>query len=308
MKILLTGGAGFIGSNIADAYIKAGHSVWVVDNESTGNRENVNPHAYYQQLDIVHKQALEHLFEQTRFDIINHHAAQIDVRRSVADPHFDCAVNITGTLNLLELARQYKVKKIIFSSSGGTVYGECRKPATELNPTEPHCPYGVSKLAAEKYIKTYNENHGLRYTIFRYGNVYGPRQDPYGEAGVVAIFSKLLLEGKKAIIFGNGKQTRDFVFVGDVVRANLLALNSGHNQVINIGTQKETSVNQLFQAMAKIVGYQKPAVKKPARTGELQRSVLNIQLAKKILRWTPQRSIEEGLRETIDYFRSARNA
>jgi len=302
MKILVTGGAGFIGSNIVDAYLKANHWVAVIDNESAGKRKNVSPNALYKKLDVRNFAGLKDLFKKNKFDVVNHHAAQIDVRHSVADPQYDAAVNITGTLNLLELCRQFKVKKIIFSSSGGTVYGECPKPARETNPTDPHSPYGVSKLAAEKYIRTYGLNFGLRYTIFRYSNVYGPRQDPYGEAGVVAIFSKNLLEQKQSVIFGNGLQTRDFVFVGDVVRANLIALSKGHDQIINIATQKLTSVKELYREMAALAHFDKPEVVKPARPGELERSVLNISKAKKILNWAPEINLRGGLLETLNFF------
>lgn len=302
MRILVTGGAGFIGSTITDAYVKAGHNVVVVDDESSGHRENVNSKASYVKLDIRRPDALKKVFKKHRFDVINHHAAQMDVRRSVADPQFDASINIFGLLNLLELAREHKVKKIIFSSSGGTVYGECRRPAIEGDPEVPLSPYGITKFASEKYIHMYSQLYGLNYTIFRYANVYGPRQDPHGEAGVVAIFSQLLLKGKAPFIFGTGRQTRDFVYVDDVVSANILALKGGRNKIFNIGTGVETSVVKLFETMARITGFSKRAIVKPARVGELNRSVLNFSKVKRELGWTPRTSLKKGLAQTIRYF------
>ena len=304
MKILVTGGAGFIGSNVADACIAAGHRVWILDNEASGRKANVHPRAAYQKLDVRNRAGLAKLFSKVRFDVVNHHAAQIDVRKSVEDPAFDAEVNIIGLLNVLDAARRTKVKKVLFSSSGGTVYGECPRPATERSPERPLSPYGVAKLASEKYILSYSALYGLDYTIFRYANVYGPRQDPFGEAGVVAIFSKRLLEGQSCAIFGTGSQTRDFVFVGDVARANVLALRKGRNEIVNIGTGRETSVKGLYQAMAAVLGAKQKPLKKPARKGELDRSVLAIGKAKAVLGWSPSVSLREGLERTVAYFAS----
>jgi len=236
LNILVTGGAGFIGSHVVDAYISLGHRVFVVDNESSGQRRQVHPKALYRKLDVRNKKHIDSFLKNKNIDVINHHAAQIDVRKSVQDPKYDADVNILGLLNLLEVAKEKKTKKILFSASGGTAYGECARPAREGDPEVPLSPYGVSKLASEKYIQMYSALFGIRYTIFRYGNVFGPRQDPHGEAGVVAIFSKNLLSQKQSIIFGTGRQTRDFVYVKDVARANVLALKKGHNQLVNIGS------------------------------------------------------------------------
>ncbi len=298
----MTGGAGFIGSNIADSYIEAGHQVWILDDESSGKPEQVHPKARYARLNICDRVKLIRFFKGKRFDVVNHHAAQIDVRRSVADPQYDAQVNILGLLNVLEECRQAKVKKVIFSSSGGTVYGECSGPANEKSPEVPLSPYGVAKLASEKYILAYNSLYGLNYTVFRYSNVYGPRQDPHGEAGVVAIFSNRLLSGDPIYIFGNGTQTRDFVFVGDVARANVMALRQGKNEIINIGTGEETSVKGLVDTMASVVDAQPKIIFKKARAGELRRSVLDISKAKKVLGWSPITPLREGLGKTIAYF------
>jgi UDP-glucose 4-epimerase len=276
--------------------------VHVIDNESSGRRKNVNPKAKYTRLDVVNAPGVEALFRRHRFDVVNHHAAQIDVRRSVEDPSFDAKVNVLGLLNVLNEARRTGVKKILFSSSGGTVYGECPRPATEEFPEVPLSPYGVAKLASEKYIKAYAALFGLNYTIFRYSNVYGPRQNPHGEAGVVAIFGLRLLSGKPITIFGNGRQTRDFVYVGDVARANLLGLTRAHRQVVNIGVGKETSVLELYHAMARLVGTGAKPGHQPGRNGELARSVLSIKKAARVLGWKPKFPLRAGLRETLASF------
>ncbi|OGS34963.1 MAG: UDP-glucose 4-epimerase [Elusimicrobia bacterium RIFOXYB2_FULL_49_7] len=303
MKVLVTGGAGFIGSNIVDAFVKAGHSVSVVDNLSSGNIKNVSPIADFFKADITHIPKIKQLFAKGKFDVVCHHAAQIDVRKSIADPAFDAQVNILGTLNILENAKNYGVKKIIFASSGGTIYGECGKQAPDETATgRPISPYGIAKHSIEFYLRYYSLIHGMRYTVLRYANVYGPRQDPHGEAGVVAIFSQKMLGGEKLTIFGDGKQTRDYVFVGDVVRANVSALTKGHNEIINIGTGVLTSVNGLFHSMARITHYDHKPQYKPARAGELLKSFLNYQKAKKILGWEPKVTLGSGLKQTIDYF------
>lgn len=303
MKILVTGGAGFIGSNVADVYISSGHRVIVVDNLSSGKKRNLNPKARFYKVDITDKKAISAIFAKEKFDVVNHHAAQIDVRKSVADPSFDARVNILGTINLLESCIKNKVKKFIFASSGGTIYGECGKNAPdEKAPAGPASPYGISKLSVEFYLKYYSLLYGLKYTSLRYGNVYGPRQDPHGEAGVVAIFSNKLLNREKIAIFGNGKQMRDYVYVKDVARANLLALKRGHNQVINIATNKSTSVNELYTHMAKITGFKAKPIYKPERPGELFKSFLNIKKAKSVLNWAPKFHIRKGLENTIQYF------
>ncbi len=303
MKIIVTGGAGFIGSTIVDRYVEAGHKVWAIDNLSSGRRRLVNKKATLVKVDICDKAKLSRVFAKIKPDVVSHHAAQIDVRKSVEDPAFDAKVNIIGILNVLDLCRQNKVKKFIFSSSGGTVYGECPRPADEQAPEVPLSPYGVAKLASEKYILAYASLYGLTYTIFRYSNVYGPRQNPHGEAGVISIFSTRLLNNQPIVIFGDGKQTRDFVYVGDVARANLMALRKAHNQIINIGNCQSTSVVQLYGKMAGILGINKPAPHKPPRNGELQRSLLDIKKAARVLGWKPLTNIDQGLKETISYFR-----
>ena len=304
MKILVAGGAGFIGSHVVDSYIKNGHRVWVVDDESTGRRSNVNKKALYRRLDIRDRKRLLGIFNKTKFDVINHHAAQIDLRYSVTDPQFDATVNILGTLNLLEGAALCRAQKFIFSASGGTAYGDCRRPAKEGDPENPLSPYGVAKLAAEKYISAFSSMYGLKFTIFRYANVFGPRQDPHGEAGVVAIFADKILSNERPFIFGTGNQTRDFVFVSDVAQANVLALRAGHNQIINIGTAQETSVNDLWKEMASISRCHLKPIYKPGRRGELNRSFLNINRAGKLLGWSPHYSLRRGLEETWLYFKN----
>lgn len=307
MKILVTGGAGFIGSNIADAFIAAGHKVVIIDNLSSGKPRNINKKARFYKADIRDAKKVNDIFKREKPEIVNHHAAQIDVRKSVLDPVFDAQVNVLGTLNLLENCVKYKVKKFMFSSSGGVMYGECgQNPPAETVPANPLSPYGVTKHTTEVYLNYYAATYGLKYLVFRYGNVYGPRQDPHGEAGVVAIFIQRIMSAAEINIFGNGKQLRDYVFVGDVVRANLLGLKKGVNEIINIGTQKASSVNTLFEELSVITGYSQKAVYKPPRLGELQKSFLNTTKAKKILGWQSSVNFREGLAKTVDYFKETK--
>ena len=302
MKILVTGGTGFIGSNVVDAYIEKGYEVVVVDDLSSGKKENLNKKAKFYKLDICDR-SLEEVFEEG-IDIVNHHAAQVDVRKSIADPAFDARINIVGSLNILENCRKYKTKKIIFASSGGVIYGECGSlPPNEDSPVSPISPYGVSKYAMERYLSTYEKIYGLKYNVLRYGNVYGPRQDPYGEAGVVAIFSGKMLNREQVNIFGDGEQVRDYVYVGDVVKANILCLENSDNEIFNIGTGKSTSVNQLFSEMKELVHYSKETVYKPLRAGELIRSSLDVGKAEQKLGWKAEVNLKEGLKNTIDFFR-----
>jgi len=303
MKILVTGGAGFIGSNVVDAYIEKGYEVVVVDDLSSGKKENLNKKAKFYKLDICDG-ALDGVFREEGIDIVNHHAAQVDVRKSIADPAFDARINIEGSLNILENCRKYKIQKIIFASSGGVIYGECGSlPPNEDSPVSPLSPYGVSKYAVECYLSTYEKIYGLKYTALRYGNVYGPRQDLYGEAGVVAIFSGKMLNNGETNIFGDGEQVRDYVYVGDVVRANILCLGKGDNEIFNIGTGKSASVNRLFLEMKELTHYSKEAMYKPPRAGELIRSSLDAGKAAKKLGWKAEIDLREGLKETIDFFR-----
>lgn len=305
MKILVTGGAGFIGSQVADRYLTEGHEVVVVDDLSTGKTKNINPKARFYHLDICHPD-LENIFINEKPEIVNHHAAQIDVRKSVANPVFDARVNILGMVNLLEKSLQYGVKRFIFASSGGAIYGD--QPEGALPPDEdtllrPVSPYGVAKAAGELYLYYYQIMQGLNYVALRYGNVYGPRQDPFGEAGVVAIFTKKLLSGDQPLINGDGTQTRDYVFVEDVVEANVRALDFSISGAFNIGTGIETNVNQLFRMLVEITGKSVTEIHGPPKPGEQKRSVLNCQKAYNLLKWKPKVSLVEGLRRTVEYFK-----
>lgn len=304
MKILVTGGAGFIASQIADAFINEGHQVVILDDLSTGFEKNINPKAKFVKANICDKNLAE-LFEKEKFDVVNHHAAQMDVRRSVKDPEFDATTNILGTINLLQNSVKYNVKKFMFASTGGAVYGEQDYfPADEQHNTKPKSPYGISKLAVEKYLFFYNSEYKLNYTILRYSNIYGPRQNPFGEAGVVAIFSTRLLKGEQPIINGDGKQTRDYVFVGDVVKANVITLNDKNSDIYNIGTGIETDVNQLFNYLNKITNANKDEKHGPAAPGEQMRSVITSEKIFNKFGWRPTTKLEDGLKATVDFFNS----
>ncbi|MCU0344353.1 MAG: NAD-dependent epimerase/dehydratase family protein [Ignavibacterium sp.] len=303
MKILVTGGAGFIASQIADAFIEEGHQVVILDDLSTGFEKNINPKAKFIKANICDKNLVK-LFESEKFDVVNHHAAQMDVRRSVKDPEFDATTNILGTINLLQNCVEYGVKKFMFASTGGAVYGEQDYfPADEKHNQQPKSPYGISKLAVEKYLYFYNSEYNLNYTILRYANIYGPRQNPFGEAGVVAIFSTKLLKGEQPVINGHGKQTRDYVFVGDVVKANLLGLNDEASDVYNIGTGLETDVNQLFHYINNITKAGKEEKHGPAAAGEQLRSVITSDKLFNKFGWRPSTKLEDGLKITVDFFK-----
>ena len=304
MKILITGGAGFIGSNIADKYIENGHDVVIVDNLETGRFSNINPKAKFYQMDIRSPE-LESVFLDEKPQVVNHHAAQMDVRRSVVDPKYDADVNVLGSLNLLENARKYQVEHILYSSSGGTVYGEPEYlPCDENHPIHPICPYGATKYMFELYLDMYRYMYDMRYTVFRYPNVYGPRQDPHGEAGVVAIFTGQILKNLPIMITGDGKQQRDFVFVGDVANANVLATeNAKDSNVYNLGSATPTDINQIFMALKEITGYPGEAKHGPAKLGETRKIYLNADKIKSNLGWEPTVSLMDGLRATVDYFK-----
>jgi UDP-glucose 4-epimerase len=305
LKIIVTGGAGFIGSNIVDAYIEAGHEVAVIDNLSSGKESNINPKATFYRMDIRSPE-IDLVFVKEKPDVLNHHAAQIDVRKSVDDPEYDANVNIVGMINLLQKCIKHGVRKVIFASSGGAIYGEPEVlPADESSELKPLAPYGASKVAGEFYLSCYQALHGLAYTALRYGNIYGPRQDPHGEAGVIAIFCRAMLNDNEVKIFGTGKQLRDYVYVGDVVRANLFALNAGDNQQINIGTGTGTSVNELFTRLKQIVGYGQDANYQPPRQGELDRTYLTFAKATELMGWKPEVDIQRGLEFTADFFKQA---
>ncbi|MBM4168855.1 MAG: NAD-dependent epimerase/dehydratase family protein [Ignavibacteria bacterium] len=303
MKILVTGGAGFIGSHVADAYVEAGHSVVIVDDLSSGSRDNVHPNAHFYQLDIRHPE-LEDIFRREAFDIVNHHAAQMDVRTSVSDPSFDASVNILGGLNVFENARKYGAKRIVFASTGGAIYGEQDTfPADEQHPLRPLSPYGITKLCTEKYLYYYKEVHGIEHVILRYANVFGPRQNPHGEAGVVAIFASRMLNNQEPIINGDGKQTRDYTFVSDVVRANLMALEYPSSDIFNVGTGVETDVNVLFSELRRHLKPDCPERHGPAKQGEQRRSVISCEKIKREMGWSPHVDVIRGLALTASFFR-----
>lgn len=306
MKIIVTGGAGFIASHVVDGYIARGHEVFVIDNLSSGQKYNLNPKASLHAMDILDPK-IQGVIGEIRPDVLNHHAAQMDVRRSVADPVFDARINVLGFLNLLEAGRAAGLKKVVFSSSGGAIYGEQEKfPAPEDHPTRPASPYGVSKLTGENYLAYYHATFGIPYVALRYANVYGPRQNFRGEAGVIAIFIDQLLSGNTPVINGDGKQTRDFVYVGDVAAANMLALDSSFIGAINIGTGVETDLNTLYAKLATGLCAKVAPIHGAAKEGEQRRSVLETSRAKKILGWAPKTSLDQGLAETIDYYQKAK--
>jgi UDP-glucose 4-epimerase len=302
MRILVTGGAGFIGSHVVDAFVASGHDVIVVDDLSTGRRANLNPAATFYHID-VRDAALREVFEKERPDVVSHHAAQVDVRRSVADPAFDAQINVLGSLNLLECCLEVNVEKVIYISSGGAVYGEPEYlPCDEDHPIQPLCPYGASKYVVEQYLYMYRELHGLDYTVLRYGNVYGPRQDPHGEAGVVAIFAGQMVRAETPTINGSGEQERDFVYVGDCARANRLALELGSGRAYNLGTGEGTSINRIFELLKEATGYQGEAAHGPAKAGETFRIYLDASRAREELGWRPGVSLREGLTRTAAHF------
>lgn len=305
MKILITGGAGFIASNIVDAYVEAGHQVAIVDNLTTGKKENLNPKAEFFPLDIRDPRLAE-VINNFAPDIINHHAAQIDVRKSVSDPIFNAEVNELGTLNLLGAAVRSKVNKVIFASTGGALYGEVKKKngAAEDHPMEPISPYAITKRSVEMYLYAYWKLYGLKFTVLRYGNVFGPRQDPLGEAGVIAIFCGKMLTGEAPTIYGDGQQLRDYVFVSDVAEANLLALEKGENGFFNVGTGIGTAVNELFAVLKELMRFKKEAAYAPPRAGELFRSVLDCGKIKNEFGWRAKVGIKEGLKKTLDWYRT----
>lgn len=305
MRILVTGGAGFIGSHVVDAIVAAGgHQVAVLDDLSSGKREQVNPAAVFYHADIRNGEEVRMAMDREKPEVMVHLAAQMDVRKSVADPVYDAEVNISGFLNLMEAGRRHGLKRVVFSSTGGAIYGEQRIfPCDEEHPTRPVSPYGVAKLATEAYLFFYQLQYGIEYAAMRYANVYGPRQDPHGEAGVVAIFCGRLLEGRPCSIFGDGEQTRDYVYVGDVVRATVAAIASKASGAINVGTGIETSVNQLYRALAAAAGVNRPPEYAAARAGEQSRSVISPARAGRELGWKPEVALEEGLRRTFEYFR-----
>jgi UDP-glucose 4-epimerase len=305
MKILVTGGAGFIGSHVADAYVAAGHEVAVLDNFSTGRRSNVNPAAAVHHVDVRDQEQVARVVSSFRPDIVNHHAAQAEVPKSVADPAYDAHINILGGLNLLKACVDNSVGKFIFISTGGALYGEPDVvPADEDHPVRPLSPYGTSKYAFEQYLGTYQRTFGLNYTVLRYANVYGPRQDFYAEEGrVVAIFASRMLEGKPITIDGDGSQSRDMVHVGDVATANLAALEKGAGGTYHVSTAMPVTINDIFRKLKLLTEYRLEPRFGPARKGDVYRIALDNSRAQDQLGWRPQITLEEGLSLTVDYFR-----
>ncbi len=302
-KVLVTGGAGFVGSHVVDAYIQAGHEVVVVDDLFTGHRENVNPRCEFHEMDIRDSK-LERLFELHNFEVVSHQAARGNVRASMEDPMTYADVNVRGGVNLLECCRKYGVRKVIYSSTGGCVYGEPRYlPADETHPLQPRDPYGASKASFELYLPVYQMNYGLHFTILRYPNVYGPRQDPFGEAGVVSIFIGKMLRNMQPVINGDGEQLRDYVQISDVVRANLLVWDQGDDEVFNVGWGTGTSVNQIFRLLKQILASDVREVHGPAKLGEIRQTYLDATKAERVLNWKPEVPLWEGLQSTAGYFR-----
>lgn len=303
-KILVTGGAGFIGSHVVDLFIERGFEVVILDDLSTGRASNLNPKARFYQMDIRNPE-IRKIFETERPDYVSHHAAQMDVRRSVAQPLFDADVNILGSINLIERAKEFNVKRFVYISTGGAVYGEPEYlPCDEAHPINPICQYGASKHTVEHYLYMYHVNYGLKYTVLRYPNVFGPRQDPHGEAGVVAIFTGKMLAGEPVTINGDGEQTRDFVYVGDCAFANYLAVTVEHQPgIYNLGWGRPTSVNEIFATLAKVTGYPIPVAYGLAKVGETRHIYLDASKAGKDLSWTPTLNLEEGLAKTVEYFK-----
>lgn len=305
MKVLVTGGAGFVGSHVVDALIKQGYQVVVVDNLSTGRLENINRTATFYQADIYNSE-LEGIFEKERPEFVNHQAAQTVIQKSNEDPAFDARQNILGSLNLILQCLRFGVKKVVYASSAG-IYGEPEyRPVDENHLVTPISYYGISKHTVEHYLHLAHLQHSLSYVVLRYSNVYGPRQNPKGEAGVVAIFTRQMLQGERPTIFGKGDKTRDYVCVADVVMANLLAMEKSINGVYNIGTGVETSDQEMFDLLAGLTGYQSNPHYAPVRKGEIYRICLDCSKAQKELGWQPQFLLGEGLRETVNYYQHTR--
>jgi UDP-glucose 4-epimerase len=302
MKVLLTGGAGFIGSWVGQALIDNGNEIFIIDDLSTGKIQNIPKDANFVKADIKDRDRLEKIFKDFKPEVVNHHAAQMNVRNSVEDPIFDAQVNILGTINLLELSIQHEIKKFMFASTGGAIYGEPEViPCIEDTLPAPVSPYGISKYAVEQYLNYYKAVHGLSHVVLRYSNVYGPRQNPHGEAGVVAIFCDRIKNGNPCNIFGDGKQTRDYIYVEDVARANILSINA-KDVILNIGTAIETSVNDIVSKLKRVTNRDVQVVYSPRRSGEVDRIALEIKRAANVLGWSPDVNLEDGLLKTWEWF------
>ncbi|MCP4584044.1 MAG: NAD-dependent epimerase/dehydratase family protein [candidate division Zixibacteria bacterium] len=302
-RALITGGAGFIGSHVADALLDKGFYVEIVDNLYTGLKKNVPGKAVFHEMDI-RDAAMDEIFQEGKFDIVYHLAAQMDIRKSVADPAFDAEANIIGGINLLQMCKKYKIKKVVFSSTCASYGEQISFPAPESHPQNPASPYGITKLAFEKYLYFYLKEFGLKFVILRYANIYGPRQRSDGEGGVVAIFFERLLAGKKAFIYGDGNQTRDLTYVGDVVNANLMAMDCDRCEAFNVSTGQETTINSLFDIMKDLTGSNQEKIYQPPREGETMRSVLDSSKIRSSMEWRPQHDLQSGLAKTAEFFRA----
>lgn len=305
MKILVTGGAGFIASHVVDGYVGLGHEVAVLDNLSRGFRRNVNPRAQFYEGDIQDVAFLERVFAEVKPEVVNHHAAQMDVRRGVREPVFDARVNILGSINLLQQVVAHKTRHVIYISTAGAAYGEPKHlPVAENFPVNPITPYGISKHTVEHYLYTFSYLYGMTYVVLRYGNVYGPRQSSEGEAGVFAIFSEQILAGVQPVIYGDGSKLRDYVYVDDVVEANIAALDHGYGDVFNVGSGVPTSDQEVLRLVSDILGHHDMQPRYvPKRPGEIDAICLDISKAKDKLGWTPEVSLADGAHRAVDYFR-----
>ena len=304
MKILVTGAAGFIASHVADAYVEAGHQVVILDDLSRGKMRNVNPKARFYKCDVRDREAIEEIFRTEKPEVVNHHAAQMDVRRGVREPLFDAQVNILGSLNLMESAITHGTKRFIYIASAGAGYGEPKqKLVPEDYPINPITPYGISKHTVEHYLFTFQFLYGLSYVVLRYGNVYGPRQNSQGEAGVFAVFAEQMLRDVRPVIYGDGKKIRDYVYITDVVAANVAALENGTNEIFNISSGIETPDFEVFQRVRDLLGSRVEPNYVPRRPGEIDRICLDISKARSLLHWEPHVHMSEGAKLTVAYFR-----
>ncbi len=306
MRVLVTGGAGFIGSHIVDQCIAAGHEVAIVDNlweEGGGKTQNLNAQATFYRADVTDEATLSHIFDEVRPEIVSHQAAQHSVAISTKNPRLDARVNVLGLLNMLTNCTRTGTRKIVFASSGATYGTPAYLPINEDTPQRPESPYGITKMVAEHYLRYWQEANGLTYTALRYGNVFGPRQDPNGEAGVIAIFAKRFLNHDSVRIDWDGEQQKDYVYVEDVARANLLALDNGDNEIFCIGTGRGASVNELYRVLEKTTGYSPEIVRAPRRPGDIYLAYFDSSKAARVLGWKPRETLEEGIKNTVDYFR-----
>lgn len=310
MRVLITGGAGFIASHVADAYIQEGHEVSIVDDLSRGSEKNINPLARFYRVDVQDRSALEDVFRTVRPEVVNHHAAQMDVRRGVREPIFDASVNILGSLNVLEMAVAHRTRRIIYISTAGAAYGEPSEfPVPETCAVNPITPYGISKHTVEHYLFTFALLYGLEYVVLRYGNVYGPRQSSKGEAGVFAMFAEQMLAGQTPVLFGDGSKLRDYVYISDVVAANVAALIRGTGEIFNIASGVPTRDDEIFYSVRDLLGRKHIEARKvDKRPGEIDRIWLDISKANRVLGWKPKVSLAEGARLTVEYFRQVARA